>query len=360
MLLLFALLGTSCSSPVKQPTTKGGHAPATDKVLVDGLNYPWEITWGPDNYIWMTERGGRISRVNPANGKVTLLLQVPETVAKGEGGLLGMVLHPDFASTPHLFVACNYERNGAYKEKIIRYTYDGKTLVDPVVIFDNIAASHIHNGCRLMITPDKKLLFSTGDASNQDLPQNKTAVNGKMLRLNLDGTVPNDNPMPGNPVWSYGHRNIQGLVMAHGIVFTSEHGPDTDDEVNIIDKGRNYGWPKVKGFCDGKDEKAFCQANDVKEPLYAWTPTIAVCGLDYYGEGPIKEWQNSLLMATLKDATLYQLQLDSTHTRITQVNTFFAHRYGRLRDVCVSPDGKVYLCTSNGDNEDKLIEIVSN
>jgi aldose sugar dehydrogenase len=348
-LLLFALLNISCGGPTRKPVSTSNDGSIAHKVLADGLNYPWEILWGPDNHIWMTEREGRISRVDPGTGKVTALLQVPGTVAKGEGGLLGMVLHPNFADTPHLFVACNYEGSKGYQEKIIRYTYNGTTLVDPVVIFDNIEAAYIHNGCRLLILPDRTLLFSTGDASNQSLPQNKSSVNGKMLRIRLDGSIPADNPLPGSPVWSFGHRNIQGLVMAHSRIYASEHGPDTDDEVNLINKGANYGWPTVKGFCDGKREQVFCRENKVQEPMYAWTPTIAVCGLDYYADGPIKQWKNSLLMATLKDATLYQLPLDSGYNKITQANTFLSHS--------ISPDGKVYLCTSNGDNTDKLIVV---
>jgi aldose sugar dehydrogenase len=356
-LYLFALLSLSCSSPSRKPVGTSNDSFIAHKVLAEGLHYPWEIVWGPDNHIWMTERGGRISRVNPVTGKVALLLEVPGTVSRGEGGLLGMVLHPNFADTPHLFVACNYESDEGYKEKIIRYTYNGSTLVDPLVIFDHIEAAYIHNGCRMLILPDNTLLFSTGDASNQNLPQNKGSVNGKMLRIHLDGSIPADNPMPGSPIWSYGHRNIQGLVMAHNRIYASEHGPDTDDEVNLIEKGANYGWPKVKGFCDSKEEQVFCKQHAIKEPMYAWTPTIAVCGMDYYGDGPIKQWKNSLLMATLKDATLYQLPLDSSYNKITQANTFLANSYGRLRDVCISPDGKVYLCTSNGDQKDKLIVV---
>jgi aldose sugar dehydrogenase len=243
-LLLGLLLSAACSGPTYRPVVKGGPSLIKDSVLADGLHYPWEILWGPDGHIWMTEREGRISRIDPVTGKLTPLLQVPGTVARGEGGLLGMVLHPRFADTPHLFVACNYEGPKGYKEKIIRYTYNGSGLVDPLVIFDNIEAAYIHNGCRLLILPDNTLLFSTGDAANQSLPQNKSSVNGKMLRIHLDGSIPADNPMPGSPVWSLGHRNAQGLVLANGILYSSEHGPDTDDELNILEKGAIMAGPR--------------------------------------------------------------------------------------------------------------------
>lgn len=327
-----------------------------DSVIVQGLNYPWEILWGPDNFIWMTERGGKISRVNPITGIVTLLHTINDVVSNGEGGLLGMVLHPDFSITPHVFVAYNYNATG-YKEKVVRYTYNGTSLSSPVTIIENIAASSIHNGCRLLITPDLKLFITTGDAADQSLPQNISSTSGKILRLNLDGTIPADNPITGNAYWSFGHRNPQGMIFANNILYSSEHGPSTNDEVNIIEKGRNYGWPSVHGFCDAGIEQTFCTANNVKEPLKAWTPTVAVCGLDYYNNDLILQWKNSLLMVALKEARVYQMKLDAAHTSIVTTTEYFAGSYGRMRDLCISPAGKVYICTSNGGNNDKIIEV---
>lgn len=332
-----------------------GAAEIKDSVLVQNLNHPWEILWGPDNFIWMTERFGRISRVNPATGAVIPLLTVSEVQSNGEGGMLGMVLHPNFSSDPYVYVAYNYS-SGSYREKIVRFTYNGNTLINPVNIIDNIAASSIHNGCRLLITPDLKLLITTGDAANQSTPQNLNSLNGKVLRLNLDGTIPSDNPIAGNPLWSYGHRNAQGLVLANGILYSSEHGPDTDDEINIIEKGKNYGWPDVRGFCNTGSEQNFCIANNVKEPIMAWTPTIAACGLDYYDHNQVPQWKNSLLLVALKNARLYQMKLNTTHTSVIETNEYFTNKYGRLRDLCISPDGKVYISSSNGGN-DKIIVV---
>ncbi len=347
---------TQCKKSDKNNNTPNGSISVKDSVIVQGLNYPWEILWGSDNHIWMTERGGKISRVNPATGTVSVLHTITEVVSNGEGGLLGMVLHPNFSTTPHVFVAYNYN-SGGYKEKVVRYNYNGTTLASPITIIENITASSIHNGCRLLITPDLKLFITTGDAANQSLPQNISSTNGKVLRLNLDGTVPADNPVAGNPYWSFGHRNAQGLVFANNILYSSEHGPSSDDELNIIEKGRNYGWPTVPGFCDAGTEQIFCTANNVREPLKAWTPTIAVCGLDYYNNDLIPQWKNSLLMVALKDARLYQLKLDDAHISITATTEYFANSYGRMRDICISPTGKVYICTSNGGNADKIIEV---
>jgi len=207
----------------------------------------------------------------------------------------------------------------------------------------------------MVISPDLKLFISTGDASNQSTPQNINALNGKIHRINLDGSIPSDNPFPRSSIWTYGHRNPQGLVFANNILYSSEHGPSSDDEINIIEKGRNYGWPKVEGLCNEPAERIFCLANNVKEPIYSWTPTEAVCGLDYYNNNLIPQWKNSLLLCTLKGSKLIQLRLSSNGTSILSGAEFLDGNYGRLRDVCISPDGKVYICTSNG--RDKIIEI---
>lgn len=332
-----------------------GSVEIRDSIIAQNLNFPWEILWGPDNTIWMTERGGKISRLNPATGVITSVITINEVVSNGESGLLGMVLHPNFSATPYVYVVYDYTNGSNYREKVARYTYNGTTLTSPVTIIDNIAASSIHNGSRLSIINDK-LFITTGDASNQSLPQNTSALNGKILRLNLDGSIPADNPVAGNPYWSFGHRNPQGLVYANNILYSSEHGPDNDDEVNIIVKGKNYGWPNVERFCNEPGEQNFCAANNVAEPIMAWTPTIATSGLDYYNHDLIPQWKNSLLLATLKDATLYQLKLNNNFTSVTNTNEYLTNKYGRIRDICISPSGKVYICTSNGGN-DKIIEI---
>jgi glucose/arabinose dehydrogenase len=286
---------------------------------------------------------------------VTPIFQIPDVKARGEGGLLGMALHPDFKTNPQVFVVYNYSNKNDYREKVVRYDYKEQSLVNPVIIIDNIDAAGIHNGSRLLFGPDKKLYITTGDAANQSQPQLVDNLNGKILRILPDGSIPADNPFKGNPVWSYGHRNPQGLVFIGNRLFSSEHGPSTDDEINIIEKGRNYGWPRVEGFCSGNERK-FCEANNIKEPIKAWTPTIAVCGLDYYNHNRIPGWKNSLLLATLRGNELIQLKLNDDGRSITAEKSIFKDRFGRVRDICIAPDGKVYVCTGNGNN-DKIIEI---
>jgi glucose/arabinose dehydrogenase len=351
---IFLIFTYSCKKFSPPPVTSLPEIEIDIQVLTQNLNFPWELVWGPDNMLWMTERGGKVSRVNPSNGSLDVLITVPDVKSIGEGGLLGMVLHPDFSTNPYVFLVYNYEKSGIYTEKIVRYTYNGTTLINPIIILDNIPAANFHNGARLLISTDLKLFISTGDATNQQTAQSLNSRSGKILRINLDGTIPSDNPISGNPLWSYGHRNPQGLVFANGKLYSSEHGPDKDDEINVITKNRNYGWPSVNGFCNESAEQSFCNANNVAEPLKSWTPTIAVSGFDFYNNEALSQLKNSLILATLKDQTLYQLKLNLTGDKIEETKELFRGTYGRLRDVCVGADGKIYVATSNGSN-DKII-----
>ncbi|MFD2787670.1 PQQ-dependent sugar dehydrogenase [Hymenobacter rubripertinctus] len=348
-LLTAALLSTAAPLAAQTTTFAVGATTVTAAPLTTGLTIPWELVWGPDNFLWMTERGGRISRVNPTTGTVLPLLQVPDVTPAGESGLLGMVLHPDFATLPYLYIVYNYTDNGL-KEKLVRYTYSATagTLSSPLVLLDGIISTTTHSGSRLLILADRTLLMSTGDAQLRPEAQNMASLNGKILRLNLDGTVPADNPTPGSPVYSFGHRNPQGLTqLPTGQIISSEHGDAIEDEINLIEKGRNYGWPNVEGVCNTTDELAFCAANNVREPLVTWTPTIATAGLQFYNSPAIPEWRGSLLLATLKASKLIQLRLNATNNGISGQQDFLTGVYGRLRAVCVSPQGRVYLSTSN-------------
>ncbi|MEP7317517.1 MAG: PQQ-dependent sugar dehydrogenase, partial [Panacibacter sp.] len=244
-----------------------------------------------------------------------------------------------------------------------RFTYNGTTLVSPLILVDGIVGkiggNFIHNGSRLTIGPDMKLYATTGDANKRyKFPQSRNSLNGKVLRVNLDGSIPADNPF-GNAVWSTGHRNPQGMVFANDKLFTSMHGEDTDDEINIIRKGGNYGWPYVQGFCDQPAEMLFCDSFHVIEPIYAWTPTIAPSGLDYYNNNAIGPWKNSLLLAVLKDEKLVQLKLNNAGTAITEEHDFLTHQFGRMRDIAIAPDGAVYISTDNGNNADMIIKVTN-
>jgi len=319
--------------------------------IITGLDIPWEIQWGPDDRLWVTERFGRVSRIDPETGGQDIILDISGQVYQsGESGLLGLVLHPDFENEPSVFMAYTYLSGSNILEKIVRYEYTDGQLVNETILLDNIRGNTSHIGCRLIITTDLKLLATTGDAQNQPQAQNVDDLSGKILRLNLDGSVPADNPWPGNPVWSYGHRNPQGLFLApNGILYSSEHGPSTDDELNIIEVARNYGWPNVHGFCNLPDEITFCNNNNVKEPTVAWTPTIATSDIVYYDHPSIPEWQHSILLTTLKNKRLYALTLNEAGTEVIEENQYFSNLWGRLRDICTGPNGEIYLATNGPD-----------
>lgn len=354
ILSLVILSGFTCNN---HPGA-GAAAQEGIRIVKSGLEHVWELTWGPDDHLWITEREGRVSRIDPATGNTTFSFTIPDVIARGEGGLLGMALHPDFMKNGYLYVVYNYHVEGDYREKVVRYTYRNNTLAEPLVLIEGIEAAGIHNGSRLWITREAspKIFITTGDASRQGLPQQTTTRNGKVLRLNVDGSIPADNPFPGNPVWSYGHRNPQGLVFANGILYASEHGASIEDEVNIIEKARNYGWPDVEGPCNG-NEIPFCNSNRIVEPIWSsGGNTEAVCGLDYYNHSRLAAWKNSLLLVTLKNSSLRQLKLSENGRSVIASRIFFKNDWGRLRDLCISPDGKVYIGTSNGSN-DKIIEI---
>lgn len=325
-----------------------GETEVDTSTIITGLDIPWEIQWGPDDYIWTTERFGRISRIHPKTGEQDIILDISSQVYQnGESGLLGMVLHPDFENEPYLYTAYTYNSSGQIFEKIVRFTYQDGELINEFILLDNIQGNSTHDGCRMIILPDNTLLLTTGDAQNQPAAQDINSLSGKTIRLNLDGTIPTDNPFPGNPVYSFGHRNAQGLFYGpNGIIYSSEHGPSTDDEFNIIEAGQNYGWPNIHGFCDLPDEKEFCDANDVVEPLVAWTPTVATSDIVYYDHDAIPEWKDHILMTSLKNKRIYDLELDENGTAVVSQQQFFTNWWGRLRDILVGPDGEIYLATS--------------
>lgn len=347
--LLLFILFPGCSQSSNAPLNPGSISLDTT-TIIQNIDTPWELTWGPDNRLWFTERAGRVNRANPENGTNTVVLTILEVYEKGESGLLGMALHPDFEATPYVYLVYTYLDSPMIREKLVRYTWNGTTLSQPEVLLTEIPANSYHDGSRLAFGPDGKLYMSTGDAGYMPNSQNLNVLAGKILRMNDDGSIPEDNPIPGSYIWAWGLRNSQGLVFSpQGILYGSEHGPDSDDEINILEVNRNYGWPEVAGFCDTPAEQEFCTANNVKEPIYAWTPTLAVAGIDYYHQAAIPEWQNSLLMTSLKASTLYSLKLNEAGTAVTEVTPHFKAVWGRLRDVCISPAGDVYLAVSNRD-----------
>lgn len=356
LLFAFSIGLLSCSQNANsQPTWDVGNTTLTESDVVTGLVLPWEILWGPDDHIWATTRPGLVLRINPATGNYTTILDkstvVPED-GTGEPGMLGMALHPDFANTPKVFIVYNYmQGNQTVKERLSSFDWNGSALVNEEYLIDNIPGYWIHNGSRLLITADQKILMSTGDTGDGGTSsQNLSSLNGKILRINLDGSIPSDNPNPDSYVYSFGHRNGQGLANGpNGIIYESEHGQTNSDELNIIYANRNYGWPTVQGMCNTANEQTYCANNDVMEPLKEWSPCVAVNGIEYYNHPAIPEWQNSILMAVLgglgaQYERMSVLHMSADGMAIESEDTFFASFNKRVRDICVNPNnGAVYV-----------------
>lgn len=333
--------------------------------IASNLDVPWEITWGPDNKIWITEQKGLVSRINPVTGEKKIMLTIPDVWHFRTAGLLGMVLHPDMKNKPYVFLNYTFLKDKMPFSRLVRYTFKNGALVSPKILLE-IPGNNGHNGSRLAIS-NNKLYWATGDAVTDGNAQSVNSLNGKILRLNLDGSIPADNPIKGSAVWAWGFRNMQGLVFSkQGYLYSSEHGDATDDEINLLNEGRNYGWPKVQGFAETPEEATFKKANQTIDPLKAWTPTIAPAGLDYYFSDAIPGWKNSLLLVTLKGKSLRVLKLSNDGKRIINEQVLFEDEYGRLRDLCISPAGDVYISTSNHDwnpmgkpiaSDDRIIKI---
>lgn len=319
-------------------------------VIADSLDVPWEIAWGPDDWIWITEQKGIVSRINPETGKKYILLNITKDVwMKTTPGLLGMAIHPDQKKYPYVFINYTTQRDGKYFSRLVRYTSSRDTLINPKLLLE-IPANLGHNGSRIAFSGRDKLFWATGDAQKDGYAQDSSSLNGKILRLNIDGSIPDDNPIQGSYVYARGFRNIQGLVMLpDGKLFTSEHGDAIEDEINLILPLHNYGWQQIEGFHDTEAETLYAAKHRTTEPVKSWTPTIAPAGLDYYFSEAIPEWGHSLLLTTLKGISLRVLKLNADGTSIGSENIFLENKYGRLRDICVSPSGDVYISTSNRD-----------
>lgn len=364
-LLFIALFGLTFSG--KSQSINIGMSNIDTSTIATNLHVGWEIIYGPDNWLWLTERNGYVIKVQPATGEKKSILKINDVYEVSESGLLGMVLHPDFIDSPYVYLVYNYLSGSGIKERLVRYTYSNDALISPITLLDNIEGGNNHNGSRLIITPDKKLLMTTGDATNSSLAQNLSRVEGKVLRMNLDGSVPADNPISGSLLFTWGHRNPQGLVISdNGRIYISEHGPNNDDEINILRKDRNYGWPIVEGYCDSPTENNYCNSMDITEPIKAWTPTIAVAGIDYYNHSSIPEWDNAIIMVTLKESDFRVLKLNNIGDSIVSETIYFDNWFGRLRDICVSPEGEIFLTTSNLDGrgtpkpgDDKIVRIAN-
>ncbi len=361
-----ALIGCTASpTPVPDEPTDGSPVVMDVEVVVTGLDTPWAIDFSPDGRIFITERLGRVRIVR--NGQLLTEPWVTIHVAqRGESGLLGLAIDPDFEQNKFVYLAYTYiDREGNLKNRLVRMRDDqssGKGILDRILV-DEVQGASNHDGGRLRFGPDNKLYWTMGDAQDSDLAQDISSLNGKILRVNPDGTVPQDNPFPNSIVYSYGHRNPQGLAWQPGTgrLYSTEHGPSGfqgsgQDEVNFIEAGKNYGWPIIYGDKTRKDMVSPVIQSGSSE---TWAPA----GATFVVGGP---WDGSLLFVGLRGQTLYHLTLDTDDPfKVLSFERLLVGEFGRLRDVAQGPDNAIYILTSNRDGrgrpsegDDKLLRLV--
>lgn len=326
-------------------------SPFVSRVVTEGLEHPWSIAVTQDGQLYVTERPGRLQRIDPATGKKTAIAGLPNIRARSEAGLMGLALDPDFAANGQLYLCYSTGSLLGPGNRLSRFTLQADALTDETVLIDNMPGAMWHNGCRVAVAPDGFLFASMGDVTQADDAQNRASLAGKIFRVNRDGSIPADNPFPNSPVWSIGHRNPQGLAFnpADGSLWSTEHGPDTQDEINRIEKGMNYGWPRCRGIdpCVGLANYVPAAAEFNRDD------TIAISDLIFYRGEAFPEWQGDILFVALKTGRLYRAEVAGES--ITGHEILIDGDFGRLRDIAEGADGSLYLATDDG--EDRILQL---
>lgn len=317
----------------------------TVSVWASGLNAPWSLVFLPDGRALVSERGGRIVLFDKNGKQRASSYAVVPVSTRGEGGLMGLALDPRFPDAPFVYAMLTKSKDGKIINAVVRLKDIGDHGVMDKTLVDDIPAGTFHDGGRIAFGPDGLLYVGTGDSTHPELAANKSSLAGKILRVKPDGGIPADNPFKDSPVYSYGHRNAQGLAWRPGAkeLYESEHGPTGEfglharDEINRIIKGRNYGWPAAT--C-AVHRKAYV------DPLACWpNDAIAPSGIAFF--------DGYLMVATLRGEALLRVKFGK-RDRVTEIERWFATgpgkgRYGRLRDVVVGPDNALYVLTNNRD-----------
>ena len=320
-------------------------------VVVDGLNNPWEMIFAPNGDIYFTERDGRIWKIENF-GEAKVIQTFPKSGAV-EGGTLGLALHPEFEENKKIFVYQTNLELEFFQNKVYSFTVNNDSLTDEQIIIDDIPGAPWHDGGRIAFGPDEKLYITTGDAINPGLSQDLSSLAGKILRINPDGTIPDDNPFDSSPIYSYGHRNPQGITWDNnGLLVSSEHGPSGEmgyghDEINVIVKGKNYGWPEVVG--DSSND------NFVNPIIHSGEQTWAPSGMIFFDSDKITGLDGKFLVGALRGQHLMVVDVTNDGS-LMNVERMFEGEFGRIRTAQIGPDGVLYLLTANGDN-DKIIRI---
>ncbi len=320
-----------------------------------GLRHPWSIAFLPGGDILVTERSGRLLRLDARSGRRTAVAGVPPVFAYHQGGLFDVALDPEFAENGRIYLSYAAEKRGGANTRLARARLEGARLENLEIIFDAMPgrSGGRHFGGRIAFLPDGTVTLTTGDRGEKTPSQNLMDHSGSVIRVHRDGRVPEDNPFVGRgdvkpEIYTYGHRNPQGAAIhpQTGQLWTQEHGPRGGDEVNIKVPGENYGWPLVShgqnysGTPVGTGEAA---APGITDPVYVWVPSIAPSGMTFYTGNAFPKWEGNLFVGALKYQLVTRLTLDGN--RVVSEERFLNRAYGRIRDVREGPDGMIYLLT---------------
>jgi glucose/arabinose dehydrogenase len=356
--------GPSPDAPEETPASPEETITAADgtriavEVIARNLQIPWSLAFAPDGRLFVTERPGRVRVYSNGQLLVEPALTLPDVGAVGEAGLLGLTLHPEFSTNRLVYLVYTARTAaGGLVNRLVRFREVDNRLGEAAVLLDDIPAGNIHDGSRVRFGPDGRLYMTMGDAAVPSMAQDLASLNGKVLRLLDDGRTPPDNPRT-SPVFSYGHRNPQGIAWhpMSGDLWESEHGEVGNDEINRIEAGANHGWPLIQGTAGGPGMAA---------PVLVFSPSIAPSGASFYTGSAIAAFRNDLFVATLRGEHLLRVRFDPADARrVAGTERLLQGRFGRLRDVVTGPDGALYLCTSNRDgratpaaDDDRIIRL---
>lgn len=337
------------------------------ETVASGLEVPWAIVFAPDGRMFFTERPGRVRVYENERLRPQPLAVINDVRSASESGLMGLALHPQFAANHFLYLSYAYAGEGGQQVRVVRYLEKNNTLTDRKVIVEGIPAAPNHAGCRIRFGPDNKLYITTGDATDRELAQKLDSLAGKTLRLNDDGTVPQDNPFAGQQgarpeIWSYGHRNAQGMDWQPdtNLIFQTEHGPSGfdgpggGDEVNIVERGKNYGWPLIHHQQTREG---------LISPLLEYTPACAPGGATFYRGTIFMPFRGNLFFGCLRGERIIRVVLDGR--RVVSQENLLKDKYGRIREVIEGPEGAIYFSTSNRDgrgspakDDDRILRLV--
>lgn len=331
------------------------------ETVAENLTIPWSIDWLPDGTALFTERNGNLRMIQ--NDELIREPLLSLGVGGVEGGMLGIAVDPNFQENNFIYLYYTYNELVSTSNKVVRYQLIDRILTEDKVLIDGIPGGAFHDGGRIQFGPDGKLYVTTGEAGNPDLAQDMNSLGGKILRINFDGTIPDDNPWEDSPIYSIGHRNPQGIDWdKSGNLVATEHGPSgwrgsAHDEINVIIPATNYGWPDIIGneTMQGLQNPILQSGDDT------WAPS----GAEFYYGDKIPQWIGKYFVATLRGSHLHMINLDLENNQVISHEELFQDEFGRLRDVQTGPDGYLYILTSNKDgrgipasNDDRILRIV--